>query len=100
PDVGVTSEAGGEDAGREEADELLRAAEQLGIDPSPGSLRAAARQPTPQEVDEGQDRIDQHGELALPSDENLADLDDIELESGEDVEPVGAAEDGDVEKED
>jgi DNA-directed RNA polymerase subunit beta len=99
-DVGVISEDGGEVEVREEDDELLRAAEELGIDLSPGSLRAAARQPTAQEVDEGQDRVDQDGELALPSDENLSDLDDIELESGEDVEPVGAAEDGDLEAED
>jgi DNA-directed RNA polymerase subunit beta len=99
-DVGVISEDGGEVEVREEDDELLRAAEELGIDLSPGSLRAAARQPTAQEVDEGQDRVDSDGELALPSDENLSDLDDIELESGEDVEPVGAAEDGDAELED
>jgi DNA-directed RNA polymerase subunit beta len=99
-DVGVISEDGGEVEVREEDDELLRAAEELGIDLSPGSLRAAARQPTAQEVDEGQDRVDSDGELVLPSDENLSDLDDIELESGEDVEPVGAAEDGDAELED
>ena len=51
---------------REEDDELLRAAEELGIDLSPGSLRAAARQPTGQEVEEGQERVDPDGELALP----------------------------------
>ena len=39
---------------REEEDELLRAAEELGIDLSPGSLRAAAREPTAEEVEEGQ----------------------------------------------
>jgi len=42
-DVGVISEDGGEVEVREEDDELLRAAEELGIDLSPGSLRAAAR---------------------------------------------------------
>src|SRR5216110_443555 len=73
-DVGVISEDGGEVEVREEDDELLRAAEELGIDLSPGSLRAAARQPTAQEVDEGQDRVDQDGELALPADEALGDL--------------------------
>ena len=56
---------------REEDDELLRAAEELGIDLSPGSLRAAARQPTAEEVEEGQERVDQDGELALPADESL-----------------------------
>ena len=65
-DVGVISEDGGAVEVREEDDELLRAAEELGIDLSPGSLRAAARQPTAQEAEEGQDRVDADGELALP----------------------------------
>ena len=42
-DVQVLSEEGAEVVVREEEDELLRAAEELGIDLSPGSLRAAAR---------------------------------------------------------
>ena len=42
-DVDVLSEEGAEVEVREEDDELLRAAEELGIDLSPGSLRAAAR---------------------------------------------------------
>ena len=47
-DVQVISEDGGEVEVREEDDELLRAAEELGIDLSPGSLRvAAARTATP-----------------------------------------------------
>ena len=41
-DVQVISEDGGEVEVREEDDELLRAAEELGIDLSPGSLRVAA----------------------------------------------------------
>jgi DNA-directed RNA polymerase subunit beta len=98
-DVGVISEDGGAVEVREEDDELLRAAEELGIDLSPGSLRAAARQPTAQEVDEGQDRVDQDGELALPADESLEDLDSIELEDDE-AEPVGAADDVDIDIED
>jgi DNA-directed RNA polymerase subunit beta len=101
-DVGVISEDGGAVEVREEDDELLRAAEELGIDLSPGSLRAAARQPTAQEVDEGQERVDSDGELALPTDESLADLDSIELEDDgdADAEPVGAADDVDVDIED
>jgi DNA-directed RNA polymerase subunit beta len=79
-DVGVISEDGGEVEVREEDDELLRAAEELGIDLSPGSLRAAARQPTAQEVDEGQDRVDSDGELQLPADESLEDLAAVELD--------------------
>jgi len=96
-DVQVLSEEGGEVEVREEEDELLRAAEELGIDLSPGSLRAAARQPTAEELEEGQDRVDETGELALPADEDLGDLtvDDEEedLEVGdEDGEPVALGE--------
>ena len=96
-DVGVISEDGGEVEVREEDDELLRAAEELGIDLSPGSLRAAARQPTAQEVDEGEDRVDSDGELQLPADESLEDVDAIELDEEEPADeeldaPVGAAE--------
>jgi DNA-directed RNA polymerase subunit beta len=61
----VLSEEGGEVEVREEDDELLRAAEELGIDLSPGSLRAAARQPTAEEAEEGQERVDQDGELLV-----------------------------------
>ena len=79
-DVHVLSEEGREVEVREEDDELLRAAEELGIDLSPGSLRAAAaREPTAEEVEEGQERVDQDGELALPADEALGDLDDVEV---------------------
>ena len=90
---------------REEEDELLRAAEELGIDLSPGSLRAAARPPTAEEVEEGQERVDQDGELALPTDEALGDLDDIEVSPAEEAEeeveaevgPLGEADLADVE---
>ena len=75
-DVHVLSEEGTEVQVREEDDELLRAAEELGIDLSPGSLRAAAREPTAEEVEEGQERVDQDGELTLPADEALGDLDE------------------------
>jgi DNA-directed RNA polymerase subunit beta len=98
-DVGVISEDGGAVEVREEDDELLRAAEELGIDLSPGSLRAAARQPTAQETDEGQERVDADGELALPTDESLVDLDSIELEN-EEVEPVGASDEAEPDLED
>jgi DNA-directed RNA polymerase subunit beta len=97
-DVHVISEDGGEVQVREEEDELLRAAEELGIDLSPGSLRAAA-QPV---VEEGQE-ADEVVELALPEDE--VDLGDIELapgvvaddEDGEPVLPLGEADLADVE---
>src|SRR5205823_7140787 len=84
-DVDVLSEEGSEVEVREEDDELLRAAEELGIDLSPGSLRAAAREPTAEEVEEGQERVDQEGELALPADEALVDV-----AEGEEGAPVDA----------
>src|SRR5690242_15962245 len=90
-DVNVLSDEGEKVEVREEDDELLRAAEELGIDLSPGSLRAVGRQPTAEEAEEGQDRVDQDGELALPTDESLADLDGIELD-GDDTEPDGEVE--------
>ena len=64
---------------REEDDELLRAAEELGIDLSPGSLRAAARPADAQETEEGQERVDETGELILPADETLTDLAEVEV---------------------
>ena len=82
-DVHVLSEEGAEVEVREEEDELLRAAEELGIDLSPGSLRAAARPPTAEEVEEGQERVDETGELTLPADEVLDDVEEIEPQEGE-----------------
>ena len=85
-DVHVLSDEGREVEVREEDDELLRAAEELGIDLSPGNLRAAARQPTAEEVEEGQDRVDQEGELLLAADEELDDLANVELTPAETAE--------------
>jgi len=88
-DVQVLSDEGREVEVREEDDELLRAAEELGIDLSPGSLRAAARQPTAEEVEEGGEHADEGGELVLAADEELGDVDAqepvaaLEVEVGE-----------------
>ena len=68
-DVHVLSDEGREVEVREEDDELLRAAEELGIDLSPASVRAAAAAPTAQEVEEG--APEEGVDLALASDENL-----------------------------
>src|ERR1700742_2859189 len=75
-DVNVVSEEGERAEMREEDDDLLRAAEELGIDLSPGSLRATSREAGAQELEEGQDRIDADGELALPADEALSETDE------------------------
>jgi DNA-directed RNA polymerase subunit beta len=84
-DIHVISEEGREVEVREEDDELLRAAEELGIDLSPGSLRAAARQPDAQELEAGEAGMDEGGGVALPSDETLADVaeDSPDLTGGE-----------------
>jgi DNA-directed RNA polymerase subunit beta len=73
-DVQVLSDEGREVEVREEDDELLRAAEELGIDLSPGSLQAAARQPTAEELEEGGERADEAGELVLAADEELGNI--------------------------
>ena len=97
-DVSVISEDGGEVEVREEDDELLRAAEELGIDLSPGSLRATAHVATGEELEEGIDALDNEtdGDLLLPADETLADITDDEDADA----PVGAFDDGDLPIED
>ncbi len=70
-DIKVVAEDGGDVAVREEDDELLRAAEELGIDLRPVAGRVAARDPEAQELEEGADRIDGDGELTVPNDEQL-----------------------------
>jgi len=104
----VLSDEGREVEVREEEDELLRAAEELGIDLSPGSLRAVGRQPTAEEAEEGQERVDVDGELAMPADETLGDLEDVEVsettvaeeEADAEVGPMGDADLVDLELED
>jgi DNA-directed RNA polymerase subunit beta len=96
-DVHVLSDEGREVEVREEDDELLRAAEELGIDLSPGSLRAAARQPTAEETEEGAESVvDGEGELALAADEDLDDLTDVVLTPGEEAEEEAQAQVGPV----
>ena len=80
-DVQVLSDEGREVEVREEDDELLRAAEELGIDLSPGSLLAAARQPTAEEVEEGEEHVDEGGELVLAADEELGNVEEAPVEA-------------------
>jgi DNA-directed RNA polymerase subunit beta len=77
-DVNVISEGGGEVQIREEDDELLRAAEELGIDISPGSLRAQPREPEAQELEEGAPAEEAADEV--PADEVLNDVDDVAVD--------------------
>jgi DNA-directed RNA polymerase subunit beta len=96
-DVKVVSEDGGDVVVREEEDELLRAAEELGIDLQPVAGRAAARDADAQEVEEGVDRVDAEGELTVANDEDLpeeldepvlGDLEEDGLVGGEELEPA------------
>jgi DNA-directed RNA polymerase subunit beta len=82
-DVQVLSDEGREVEVREEDDELLRAAEELGIDLSPGSLRAAARQPTAEEVEEGEESADGGGELVVAADEELGSVEEAPVETAD-----------------
>jgi DNA-directed RNA polymerase subunit beta len=89
-DVNVISEGGGEVQIREEDDELLRAAEELGIDISPGSLRATPREREAQELEEGapaEEAVDE-----VPADEILNDVDDVAVDEllGADVPEIQA----------
>ena len=82
-DVQVLSDEGREVEVREEDDELLRAAEELGIDLSPASQLAAARQPTAEEVEEGEEHADEAGELVLAADEELGEVEEAPIETAD-----------------
>ncbi len=94
-DVQVISEDGGEVEVREEDDELLRAAEELGIDLSPGSLRVAAGSEEAEEavvaaelVEAEEEEVDE----VVAAVEAIDDLEGLELGPALDDEdaPVGA----------
>jgi DNA-directed RNA polymerase subunit beta len=86
-DVHVLSDEGREVEVREEDDELLRAAEELGIDLSPATVRAAGREPTAGEVEEGAPAADESGDVLVAADEQLGEIeaagDEDELDRGE-----------------
>jgi DNA-directed RNA polymerase subunit beta len=82
-DVQVLSDEGREVEVREEDDELLRAAEELGIDLSPASQLATARQPTAEEVEEGEEHADEGGELVLAADEELGNIEEAPIEAAD-----------------
>ena len=82
-DVHVQSDDGRDVEVREEDDELLRAAEELGIDLSPAAVRAAAGELSAQEVEEGAAAVDEGGDVAVAADESLDGVEaDAELEVG------------------
>ena len=52
------------------------------------------REPTAADAEEGQERVDSHGELTLPADEALGDLEDVEVSDQKDAEEEADAEVG------
>jgi DNA-directed RNA polymerase subunit beta len=99
-DIKVVAEDGGDVVVREEDDELLRAAEELGIDLRPVAGRVAARDPEAQEMEEGSDRIDGDGELTVPNDEQLpGEFGESDL-AGDDLDDDDSDDEGDDELED
>jgi DNA-directed RNA polymerase subunit beta len=97
-DVHVLSDEGREVEVREEDDELLRAAEELGIDLSPAAVRAAAEQPSVQDLEEGALEIEGGGDLLVAADE---ELEEGEIEVDEDESGLGDIEElADIEIED
>jgi len=91
-DVHVLSDEGREVEVREEDDELLRAAEELGIDLSPATMRAAIREPTAEEVEEGAASAEDGGDVMVAADEDIGDLGVVEPLEAEELE-VGSLED-------
>ncbi len=82
-DVHVQSFDGRDVEVREEDDELLRAAEELGIDLSPAAVRAAAGELSAQEVEEGAVAVEEGGDIAVAADESLDGVEaGAELEVG------------------
>jgi len=97
-DVHVLSDEGREVEVREEDDELLRAAEELGIDLSPATARAAAADPSAQEVEEGLDEAGDGADLLVANDEGIVDLDeDDDAETAKETEEDDVAVEVEVE---
>jgi DNA-directed RNA polymerase subunit beta len=59
----------------EEQDELVRAAEELGIELAPVAARATPELPTVQDTEEGNDQVDPDGIFKVAADEQTVDLD-------------------------
>jgi DNA-directed RNA polymerase subunit beta len=74
-DIRVQTEQGDILEVTEEQDELVRAAEELGIELAPVSVRMQPETPTVQEAEEGTDKIDVEGLFSVPADEQTVDLD-------------------------
>jgi DNA-directed RNA polymerase subunit beta len=74
-DIRVQTEEGVEIQVSEEQDELVRAAEELGIELAPVAERAVPEMPSIQDTEEGNDRVDPDGIFQVAADETTVDLD-------------------------
>jgi DNA-directed RNA polymerase subunit beta len=84
-DLHVPSNHGREVEVREEDDQQLRAADELGIDLSPAAVRAAAGELSAQEVEEGAVAVEEGGDVAIAADEALDGVEAVEVEADLDV---------------
>jgi hypothetical protein len=84
----------------EEQDELVRAAEELGIELAPGGSRAVPETPTVQDTEEGNDQVDPDGVFKVAADEQTIDLDaelaGVDATATEEEDPFGDIGDVDI----
>ena len=79
-DIRVQTSSGAVLEVTEEQDELVRAAEELGIELAPVSSPASAESPSAQDVEEGNDKVDPDGIFNIAADETTTTIDlDAEL---------------------
>ncbi len=74
-DINVQSSGGEIIEVSEEQDELVRAAEELGIDLAPAAARDLPETPSVQDTEEGIDQVDPEGLFRVAADEQTIDLD-------------------------
>jgi DNA-directed RNA polymerase subunit beta len=79
-DINVQTREGAVLEVTEEQDELVRAAEELGIELAPVSSRATAESPTAQDVEEGNDKVDPDGIFNIAADESTSTTVDLDAE--------------------
>jgi DNA-directed RNA polymerase subunit beta len=88
-DINVQTREGAVLEVTEEQDELVRAAEELGIELAPVSVRATSESPSAQDVEEGNDKVDPDGIFSIAADETTTTVDlDAELAGVKTDEPA------------
>ncbi|MCW2959986.1 MAG: DNA-directed polymerase subunit beta [Thermoleophilia bacterium] len=79
-DIRVQTSSGAVLEVTEEQDELVRAAEELGIELAPVAGRATAESPSAQDVEEGNDKVDPDGIFNIAADESTGTVVDLDAE--------------------